>query len=516
MNDTTTDRERHDDTLFAIAVTAVYAGLILFTTLHHEPWRDEAQAWLIARDASLPAFLKQMSYEGSPALWHLIQRPFARAGLPYVWHSILNVLIATAAIAVFTRRAPFSRATKILFVFSYYTAFEYAVVARSYSLGLLLLFLIADMHPRRLDRPIRYGLLVLLLCNVNVFCLCIASALAVRFAYELLRARRTGGVGKRACAGLGLMGLGLSLAVLQLMPAPDSVKHEMFRLFAPMNVPRAIRSAFFPSPGDKKTYELVAAVILIVVLLSILRRPGALFIVFWSFAALLYIFVFKHSGARRHHAWLFVVLVLGLWLARHEPDVYWFGFRSHVEKLYARFDVASLARVMIRFCLFISVAFCLKMHYEDIRYPFSASQQVARFLLEHDLEHRPIVAHNSYCTAGVLPHLPPRTFWYAGIRRPGSYVVWTEEFAGNVNLSTAEIVERGRSAFPNSNDLLFLLTRRVESPERQGLELLFEPDTSRWLTRDRCAVYRLARPKTTCATARGTADADGGITTPTP
>ena len=36
--------------------------------LHHENWRDEAQAWLLARDLSVPELIEQMSYEGHPCL----------------------------------------------------------------------------------------------------------------------------------------------------------------------------------------------------------------------------------------------------------------------------------------------------------------------------------------------------------------------------------------------------------------------------------------------------------------
>ena len=476
-------------TVFSLGIIAAYVAVNLFTILHHEPWRDEAQAWLIARDASLLGLLKQMNYEGSPALWHLILLPFAKAGLPYISESLVHLLIATAMVAVFVLGAPFPRTTKVLFVFSYYVGYEFSVLARCYSLGILLMFLTAAMHERRFRHPLGYGLLVLLLSNTNVFMLFVASALALRFGYELVRGRESVDHRKLACLGLALMGLGMALAVLQLIPARDNERRAAVNLVRLGNFPRAIEGAFFPNGGDPNTYALVAAVVLVAALLSILRRPGALFVVLWSFAALSYVFMFKYHAARRHHALLFMILMFGLWIARYEPEVYWFGLRTRLQKLYARIDFSCLARRSIQFCLLIGVAFCLKMHYEDIRYPFSASRDIATFLLDHGLERRPIVAHGSCRASAVLPYLPRRQFWYAGIRKYGSYIVWNMESAENARLSVSEVVARGRQAFPDSDDLLFLLSMSVQSPELHGLKRVFAPDTGRWITHDRCVLY---------------------------
>jgi len=57
---------------FALMVTAGFFAIALLGMLSHEMWRDEHQAWLVARDAnSLSQLLDNMNYEGNPALWHL-------------------------------------------------------------------------------------------------------------------------------------------------------------------------------------------------------------------------------------------------------------------------------------------------------------------------------------------------------------------------------------------------------------------------------------------------------------
>ena len=70
--------------LWYLPVFAVYLSIVGVTVGHHEPWLDEAQGWLIARDATWSDLLRTIPrYEGSPILWHLLLRLPARCGLPY-------------------------------------------------------------------------------------------------------------------------------------------------------------------------------------------------------------------------------------------------------------------------------------------------------------------------------------------------------------------------------------------------------------------------------------------------
>jgi hypothetical protein len=57
---------------------------------YHEPWRDEAQAWLISRDLPILSIFRQMNYEGTPALWHIILVPFAKFGAPYIIENLIS------------------------------------------------------------------------------------------------------------------------------------------------------------------------------------------------------------------------------------------------------------------------------------------------------------------------------------------------------------------------------------------------------------------------------------------
>ena len=57
-----------------------FALVSLTFTLLHEQWRDELQAWIIARDLSFPKMVYQMRYEGHFVLWSLLLKPFTLLG----------------------------------------------------------------------------------------------------------------------------------------------------------------------------------------------------------------------------------------------------------------------------------------------------------------------------------------------------------------------------------------------------------------------------------------------------
>lgn len=61
-----------------------YVVVIVCVMAFHEPWFDEAQSWLIARDASFrDILLLRPHYEGHPPLWWLMLAIPAKLGVPY-------------------------------------------------------------------------------------------------------------------------------------------------------------------------------------------------------------------------------------------------------------------------------------------------------------------------------------------------------------------------------------------------------------------------------------------------
>lgn len=152
--------------LFAV-LFGIYAVLNLVLLFAHEPWCDEAQIWLLARDAAVWKLPAQMAYEGNPCLWHLLMVPFAKLGIPYFVQNILSYLAVMAAAFLLVYRPDFPYGVKALLLCSPFLMYYYPVIAGSYCLIPLFLFLLADWFPTRKDKPVRYMIITALLMQTH-------------------------------------------------------------------------------------------------------------------------------------------------------------------------------------------------------------------------------------------------------------------------------------------------------------------------------------------------------------
>ena len=133
-------RQDKRDLYYAIGITTLFLIVGGYGAAHHEMWRDEIQAWLLARDStSVFDLLANMKYEGHPPLWHLCLMPLTRITHSPIIMQVFHLLIAATTVFLFTRYAPFHWIHKFLFAFGYFALYEYAIIARNYALGLLLI-----------------------------------------------------------------------------------------------------------------------------------------------------------------------------------------------------------------------------------------------------------------------------------------------------------------------------------------------------------------------------------------
>lgn len=167
-------------------VLFLFVLLCLFMTTVHENWRDEAQAWMMAKELSPLQLFKQMKFEGHPCLWHLILMPFAKAGFPYVTMNIISTLLVSAAVAVFLFKSPVSLWVKLLGICGSAFWYYYAVISRSYSLIPVLLFLSAAFYKDRHDQAFRYCFCLAGLVQTHVIMLPFPAILSIFFMFEAL------------------------------------------------------------------------------------------------------------------------------------------------------------------------------------------------------------------------------------------------------------------------------------------------------------------------------------------
>ncbi|WP_300765764.1 ABC transporter permease, partial [uncultured Bifidobacterium sp.] len=169
-------------------VIIAYLALIATVMVFHEPWFDEAQAWLIARDSSYhDILLLRPHYEGHPPLWWLILSIPAKLGVPYeVGLKSIQFLSAALMIILLVLRSPFSPVTVILLPFTYFLCYQYGVISRPYALLTSALFLTAIFWKTRDRHPWRFTGALCLLSLTSTYGLALACGFALAWIAMML------------------------------------------------------------------------------------------------------------------------------------------------------------------------------------------------------------------------------------------------------------------------------------------------------------------------------------------
>ncbi len=182
-------------------VLGLWIVVVALTISYHEKWADEAQAWLIARDLDLRTiWFHELRYEGSPGLWHTILWV-----AQHVFHAkydaigYIGMAGATAGVALLIFKAPFPRLIRWPLAFTYFMVYQYAVIARPYTLLPLLAFAAAILF-KDIRHPERMTIVLVLLANLSVHGTILAGCFG--FAYLIEAVRRAAFVGTESAGAL--------------------------------------------------------------------------------------------------------------------------------------------------------------------------------------------------------------------------------------------------------------------------------------------------------------------------
>jgi len=303
---------------FTLATTlAAYCAVIMVGITRHEPWA--AQAWLLSRDLSYRYLLfHQLAYEGHPPFWPTILW-VANHWFHISYTSIgwIGGLCAIAGCWFFCRYSPFPLFVRVLFPFTYFMAFQYAIVARPYVLLPLCAFAAAHCFADAEQRPWRFVAAASALSLVTAPGVMIALGLVVSRAWYAFRAWANIPSHARkqlvAAAMVFVMVLGF-VAVVNWPPADRSnvrpVRSAAETTFGLAFLPRDISVAFFGSLLPSTAFLVVVGA------WCACRQRLLPFVLSTTFVLA---FFFRVYGNLWHCGALAVAAVAALWIAWPSP-----------------------------------------------------------------------------------------------------------------------------------------------------------------------------------------------------
>ncbi len=427
---------------FTLLLTGIFLTLGFFNLLHHEMWRDELQAWMLARASiSLADLFHTIRYEGHPGLWHVLLFLLSRVTVNPVAMQLLHLLLATAAIFVAIRYAPFARWQKLVFIFGYFTFFEYATINRQYVLGMLLLFLFCAVYCQTGFRLFTLALVLFGLMQSSVYGLILAFSLGVVVVYDHFITRqsqvrstlRSGEI----IASLFLMVGGVLVFFWQIHPPVEAAYAERLTLNWDYsrfeNVIQFVWKTYIPipkftfhfwetsfiKPGELRV--LFSPLLLGLMVFFFRRNPRALLFYITATALILLLSYFKFLGALRHNGHLYFALIASLWFALATGQI------SEKDLLLHRWSAA----LQNKSNWIIGVIFTLQAlaggyaNVRDWQHPFSGGKQVAEYLVEKNWQDKTIVGYPDWAASTVAGYLN-RELYYPQGDRNGTFVIWDQ------------------------------------------------------------------------------------------
>lgn len=192
----------------------VIATLLVQQVALHEMWRDELQAWVIARDSSsIGELFHSLSFEGFPPLWHILLKIVQVFSHNPASMQVTHVAIAILNLFLIWRYVPAPAPIKFILMISYPLSVQYALFSRCYSL--IVTFILCALIAADKKRSTIYWLMLGLAGQTTILGICVASGLALHRLMEMPKETLKQWRGVSIFAGLTLF------ALLVAMPNPD-------------------------------------------------------------------------------------------------------------------------------------------------------------------------------------------------------------------------------------------------------------------------------------------------------
>lgn len=479
------------DNAFAAMLTLAFVSLALIGILNHEMWRDELQAWLIARDSlSISDLFHNVKYERHPALWHLCLYVLTRFTRDPIAMQLLHLAIASGTVLLFAKHSPFTKLQKVLFSFGYFPLFEYGVISRNYALGVLLIFACCVLLSKPERNYITLACLLALLSNTSAYGFIIAIAIVLTLVFECLidQSRRPSDDDKfKILIGLFIFALG-SAAFLVVFILPANLENLSY-VNPPVDSVHVFKDTFvytltkiwesyFPLPNvfmhdfwntnilmavSEDTFRRAGALLSLGIfatsLFFFIRKPIVLFLYLCgTLGILLFTFTF-FLGYVRHSGHLFMIFIACLWLSGRLSDsnILLYPWLIHSSSLFVKYKPRFLTVVL---CVhFAAGGFAIS---KDLIYPFTEIKNTAEYIKEHRMTGMLIAGSQDISVSPLTVYLNQKIY-FPESGTFGTFIVWNKFRKPK---PPQEFLEKIREHIELRNEeVLFISTKELNNNE---------------------------------------------------
>lgn len=442
----------------------VFAAYLAFNGLllaRHEPWRDEANVWLMAKELSPARLFAEIRYQGHPCLWYLIVMPFAKAGLSFRAIGFISYFIMALTAGIYLFKAPIHPVVKAFSLFCPAFSYFYTVIARNYCLIALILILLAVCYPKRNERSIRYGLLLGLLVQADTIAIAAAGMISLMWLCEnLWRSIKEKSLAAvmRMLRGIWIPPVSLFLWIAQFYQVSDSAAFQMRFpggrefLSEVKNYSLWILERLTGRSQGFCGFMLLIFLLLLLAVSVRMRNPWAALVMIsaYLFEAVFSVMVYQL------HIWHFIaicfVLIWTIWVLQIQRE----------EKGFS--DSAGTGLVLGIQVLFLALCIGMGMQWNSeeetsnlntaLHGLYSDGKGAAEYMEQNIGREELIFSSNVSMASTVLAWLPGYRFYFAGNGERASYADYNEGQERQITLEELSALVRTKFA---GRDVFYLL-----------------------------------------------------------
>lgn len=401
-----------------ILSTILYAAFTFIIVMHHEIWADEAQVWLLSKNLSLFRLFRHLVEEGHPSLFYLIMMPFAKTGCSVIIMQVFCWLCSIAAAFLLLQFSPFSGFEKASIVLSSGFLYFFPVIARSYSMIPVLVFLAAILYKKQKEYPVFYAVVLALIANTHIIMFAFSAILGACFVYNNVLKEKV--YEKKYLISAGIIGISLIAVIIQLAVTPfgascaikynlDSILHNITNTF----------TQFFGNPfGFSSSVMLVIiSILFLIIFIYIFKKSKSLFtlaVISIGFQFFIYITSYSLNIYPTKSFCAFLILIFCLW----------------------QIDRNKFAKIII--CLFFLLSVFQGFRYTvlDLFNNYSSAKETAQFIRKNLPADSVFIPLPEPYAIAVMLYLPDRKFWSGTNTTYIKYMKWS----CNKNNSNGSIV----------------------------------------------------------------------------
>ncbi|MFM2048141.1 MAG: hypothetical protein RI955_689 [Bacteroidota bacterium] len=362
----------------------------------HEPWRDELQAFSLVRNShSISELYQMVRYEGHPLGWYILQKGVYFFNPNFITIRFVHWSLAAIGVIILIWKAPFPIIYRILIPFGYFFTYEYSAIARNYGIAIPFYMLLCILFSRK--KYLLFGFIAAITMQFSLYSFIISFSVSIFYFFHHKQQKNIAWY-----AGILFTLIGIFLFTLSVN-TPDDIGTSPGWNLNPDRYTAAfsvIANAFFTvfkfdihfwNNSFFQTflnYDFTQAVQFVLsififgwMIKTLSKNKISLYIFITGTAIMMFFMAAKYHGSVRHHGHLYVLFLMTLWIGNTiQSNVLQPFYFSKKTKSFILFFPEKYGSKFFILVLVLQIVGSLQATYFEIKYPFSDSQQVAKFL----------------------------------------------------------------------------------------------------------------------------------------